>query len=199
VLLIAAVVALGWQNRRSELAQELAYDLQLKGGQAYLPQSLLDGVRDWWGTVVWNRRAGTIVLLGPEVDGEWLRRHDDLAGLSIVQIDIYGDRVDADAIRRLVELHPVSTLGTLWRTDTDAVAEALSTKGSLRKVFLNQSDLTDAGFRRLPLEQLEELGIDETYVTAEALDELHKCSHLEVLALNPTQLTESVVEDSSGA
>jgi hypothetical protein len=85
-------------------------------------------------------------------------------------------------------------LGTLWRNDTDAVAEAFSTKSTLRKVFLNQSDLTDAGFRRLPLQQLEELGIDETHVTAQALDELHKCSRLEVLALNPTQLTESVVE-----
>jgi len=194
VLLTAAAFTLQWQNGRNERALEVAYDLQLKGGQVYFPPSLIDCIQEIWNTGEWTWRTDTNVLLGDEIDGQWLRAHEFLADIEINRLSVYTDAQETDAILRLIEIHPLTVLSVSWRSEADAIADALATKSDLQLVTFSDSGLTDTGLGRLPLEQLQGIAVDGTNVTANGLDELRRCQQLEVITLDGNQFTAPVAE-----
>jgi hypothetical protein len=192
--LLAAVVTLEWTNRRNERASELIFDLQTNGGTVYMPPTMLDNARNVWASGTWAWPSDTTVMLGDDIDSDWVRRHEYLAALNVTRLDVYHDKVDTATLQRILEIHPINTLSTLWRTDTDTLAKLLASEDTLRNVYLNNSDLTDVGFQALPLEQIEMLDVEQTQVTAEGLCELHRCGRLETLSLSGNQFTEPVAE-----
>jgi hypothetical protein len=185
-------------NMQKARAHELASDLQLKGGTVDFPPSLGDCIRSYWVDGQWRWHSDTTVRLGDEIDGAWIRSHDDLADLNVTRLDIYANKIETAAVQRLIALHPLKSFSVLWRTSTDELAESLTTERELRTAFFNQSDLTDAGFRRLPLEQLLMLGIDSTEVTADGLGELRRCRQLEILSISEYQFDKDIAQTRAG-
>jgi hypothetical protein len=76
----------------------------------------------------------------------------------------------------------------------DEVAAALGTKRQLWLLHLGESDLSDAGFRRLPLENLRELDVAGSNVTPGALADLSRCRQLTGLTIDGHQFTAEFAE-----
>lgn len=179
-------------------AYEVALELQHMGGHVYFPPSLRDVIREYWRSGRFSWHPETTVLLGNEIDGEWLRNHRYLEDVSVSRLDFSSDNVDAAAIATLIDIHSINSIGCIGTTGTDAIAEALATESMLRAVYFYDSDLTDAGFRRLPLEQLEMLEISDTLVTGSELNALRQCERLETLSISRIQFTEEVARTLAG-
>jgi len=175
---------------RQQRAEELARAIEDNGGRVRCPTSIRDAVQILWETGQWRRDAATVVVLGSEFDSEWIRRHAYLADLEITDLHIVANRIETATIARLIQIHPIAALASNHRTASDELAAALAAETELKRVSFLTSDLTDAGLRRLPLEQLLLVGVDQTQVTAAGLSQLTRCHGLQSVSLNGNQLTE---------
>lgn len=162
--------------RRQRRAQWLVSEIEAVGALA-VPESFLQKL--------WNGRwretdLGLSVNLA-EVDGKWLREHDYLSGLPIRHLELSGSSLNAADVVRLIEEHSIETLTVQDLDDADAVARALRSCSKLYGVKFHSADLTDNGFRALPLERLNRLGFKQTEVTPAGISELERCEQLDLL------------------
>jgi hypothetical protein len=95
-------------------------------------------------------------------------------------------------VARLVDKHPIQTLQAHGVAQSDLIAKALSTSTSLQVANFSYADLTDGGFRMLPLELLEGVSVAESAVTSNGLEELRRCRQLNWAELDGQQFDESV-------
>lgn len=190
LFLLPVVVLVGLARLRQERAQHLAIEIRAKGGQAFLPPSVFENVRSWWSDDFWQNSDTFVALQSAELDGVWLRNHDFLADLSISNLQVFG--VDPSDVALLVEVHAVKRFSAPMYEGVDSLVPVLAAETELAELKLSSSDLTDSGFRALPLEQLQSLDIEGAKVTPEGLDELRRCRQLEWLTLDGIQFDEAV-------
>src|SRR5262245_29146208 len=110
---------------RGERAKEIALEIQKIGGQVFFPPDGFRSLRRVWNGDSWDTRIDTDVILSKEIDARWLREHDDLAGLRIDRLDMFPNSIDADAVKRLLDAHSIRSMGVVFMSDVDAVAERL--------------------------------------------------------------------------
>jgi hypothetical protein len=187
--------------RRHRRTQWLVSEVTAVGGSIHLPDSLLQQL--WEGR--WsNLNQDLSVSLGgsklgdqwdrlpPDVDGKWLRDLDDLAGLRITNLMIGGTPLPGADVARLIERHPIDNFNAWELKGADDAARALRDSPTVSKVSLQNSDLTDAGFRLLPLEQLTGLEISRAPLTADGLQDLKRCTRLRSLWIDASQADSAI-------
>lgn len=133
-------------------------------------------------------------LTGDTIDGEWLKQRDDLTAVHVETLSIYKSRLTGPDVARLVRKHPIHTLVAHNVTEADAIADALSTGRPLSVLRLCGSDLTDVGFRRLPLERLTGVGVPGSAVTSTALLDFRRCTRLQHAELDGRQFDDAVAD-----
>jgi len=179
---------------RHARAQGLASEIQSKGGQVYADTTLFELVQRWCAGYPVNWKAGRMVtLFDARLDSAWLREHDDLADLQIAYLYFRRSTVTTEDAVRLIARHPLQTYAARGQRDADTIAAALGQCSQLTHLELQESDLTDAGLRRLPLEQLQGLWVDGTLVTAAGLNELSRCRKLTDVSIDGHPLDERAV------
>lgn len=182
--------------RRHRRTEWLVSEITAVGGSVHVPDSLL---QQFWEGRWSNLNQDLYVSLGgsklgdqwerlpPDVDGQWLRNLDDFAGLRITDLLIGGTPLPGADVARLIERHPVENFNAWELKGADDAARALGDCKTVTKVCLQNSDLTDAGLRRLPLEQLTSLEISRAPVTAAGLQDLKRCKQLRSLWIDVDQ------------
>jgi len=194
-IMVGVSALLIWRGyARHVRAQDLAHEIQLKGGQVYADTTLMELVQRWWAGYPVNWKAGRMVtLFDVRMDSAWLREHDDLADLQIAYLYFGRSTVTTEDAVRIIDRNPLQTYSARGQQDADAIAAALTDKSGLTIVELPDSDLTDDGLKRLPLEQLEGLFVERTRVTPTGLAGLRRCKRLTEISIDGHQIDESVV------
>ena len=197
VLLSACVAGfLAWREyQRRVRVDNLVWEVGLYGGEVYLAPTPLDQLQKWRSGTPVTWRSGAMVALydGTHLDTAWLQDHNYLEDLSIAFLVVDDEAVSEQDALILIDRHPLEVFYGFAQPNADEVAAALAKKSQLHSVNLTDSELTDAGFRKLPLERLVMLDVDNTDVTASALGELHRCQKLQFVSIDGEQLDESVV------
>lgn len=209
VLLIAIAGWRSWKTRR------LRTEIYAAGGWVTLPRPLTQKVRGWWlgrslndQTIVWLDRndipgilrfaegvnSSTLKQTTQTIDSAWLRDHGYLDELKINHLYVSSPKIAGTDIARLISGDPLEVLRAQQITEADVVAGSLSSAQQLASVDLENSDLTDQGLRRLPLEQLTFLNVAQTNVTALGLRDLAGCRRLMQLAIDGRQFDPSIAE-----
>ena len=196
--LLAAAVLAGiavWRDhQQQQRAEAVAHATQQKGGQVFSDTTLVEKVHRWCAGYPVNWKAGRMVtLFDAKLDSAWLQEHDDLADLQIAYLHLGRSTVSTNDALRLIARQPLQNYSARGQRDADTVAAALAGKSRLTVVELAETDLTDAGLRRLPLEQLEALFIEGTLVTTSGLSELRRCRVLTNVSIDAHQFDETVV------
>lgn len=124
----------------------------------------------------------------PAVDAAWLQAHHYLAGLRVTSLMLGELPVTRTEYSQLFTQHPIEDLTYTGVEGADEVATALNRCQRLRRVEFSRSDLSDEGFRALPLEELTELGIAYTELTPVGLNDFKRCRQLTSLSLDGKQL-----------
>ena len=183
--------------RRQRHVQWLVSEIDAVGGHVRLPEPLLE--QAWagrWSTLTHGAAVGMggskfgaeLERLPPDVDGAWLDAHNNLAGLRVTNLMIGGTKWTGADITGLVEQHPIDNFNAWGLQGADDAAHALENCATVRSVSLASSDLTDEGFRALPLEQLTRIEILRAqHLTSAGLRELRRCDQLEFLAIDDKQ------------
>ena len=134
-----------------------------------------------------------VTLSDASLDSAWLHERDDLTDLQIAYLHLGRSTVSTDDALRLIARHPLQTYSARGQQEADSIVAALAGKSRLTAVELAESDLTDAGLRRLPLEQLEALFVDGTLVTTSGLSEVRRCRVLTQVSIDAHQFDQTVV------
>jgi hypothetical protein len=150
-------------------------------------------VASWQGQVALYQETN-VVLKGESFDDEWLQDHNDLAALEIDWLKIDSCPLTAAGLNGLVSRHPIGHFSVENVKNCDAIAALLSGKQSLWCASFDGTDLSDAGFRRLPLERLAVVSVQGTRVTPSGLSELKRCRRLVQIWLDGRQFDDSVAE-----
>lgn len=192
VLLLAVAVAWAAEMyRRHRHIENLKKEIRNAGGHVLLETPY---VQKWFAS--WRKQLfynQTLVFLnGSAFDNEWLRRHDDLSALTINQFVVGESPLSGSEVGRIVGRHPIDHLSIHGVRDSDAIAKSVSTDSLLRIVNLSGSDLSDNGFRMLPLETLVVIDVSNSDVTSDGLQELSRCRQLNALWLDGRQFDASV-------
>jgi hypothetical protein len=133
-------------------------------------------------------------LYTADITGEWLQKHDDLSGLKITDLTLAETALTDAGLARLIAAHPLEVV--VLRAE-DVGEETVAALADCRKLFMLEvraSPLDDKQFARLPLDQLEELRVDDTHVTAAGLQELRRAGKLVVLTLDGRQFEDAAAE-----
>jgi hypothetical protein len=196
--MVAAII--GWRDyKRYERTQELTHEIQLKGGQVFPGPTLIDNLRLWWNGGVPDWEGGPMItLFDAQLDSEWLRQRDDLESIPIAYLYLGRSTVSTKDAVRLIARHPLQTYSARGQQEADAVAAALTHSARLSAVDLEESDLTDSGLQRLPLERLEALYVAGSLVTTAGLADLSRCRNLIHISIDGQQLDETVVATLAG-
>lgn len=196
VLIPLAVVAIVYAvefNRRHEEVQRLVNEIKNSGGEVYMKSPLyyrlFARMRDHL-----TFPETMVFLQGDRIDDEWLRQRDDLAVLDIDILSVAQSPLSGRELARLVQKHSLKQLTTSFLADSDLVAVALSDSKSLRCAGFGDSDLTDAGLRTLPLENLNVVDVGNSAVTPDGLQELNRCRQLNALWLDGRQFDDSIAD-----
>lgn len=195
LLIVVGIAAVLWtmraQRREAEL-KELQASVYRAGGQVVPDWSVWRRASAWW--------QGQQVTLGTEVifrQGRSRRQRPvlgDLRGLDIACLYVLNGGLTGDELERLVPAHPIQLLRLMNVTGADAVAHKLRESRTLRIAAFDDSDLTDAGLRELPLERIESLYVNGTDVSVAGLHELKRAEKLWCLVLDGRQFNNESVE-----
>lgn len=184
--------------RRDLRAERLAAEIKEAGGTVSRAAPVWE--RLWWRVrnsehahFMRSRMNGdeTIVRLPKTLKEHWLESRDYLDALSITELEIISTPESAE-IPLLVARHPLKSLTVSYSRGVDNIAAALSDKRMVRRFAAFGSDLSDAGLKHLPLEQIEDLQIAKTRVTATGLLELHRAKQLHAIMLDGQQIDADV-------
>lgn len=186
-VLVATLLLLIVNVERQQLrVAELKRDIERAGGTVNLADpiyiqlwKMLRGAR--------SSRVTHLRLEGPAFDSRWLREHECLNDLKVSHLDIIGTQLDGSDLSRLATVHPLQWLRGQNVHNADAVARAFSNYQSVFGLDLPDSDLTDAGFRELPLARLSSLDVSGSHVSLDALKQLRNCRHLSALNIDGRQ------------
>lgn len=191
-LLVALLIARAYE--RQHRIERLDAALMNAGGEMILPLPIWEYAwQRWWvGQSVVNWTG--VSFDKSTIDGAWLRAHDNLRDVSINSLVIYDNGLTGPEVAELVSAHPLGQFMAWSVPNMDAVAAALGRVPTLNVLDVAQSDLTDEGFRQLPLEHLNSLDVDGTRVTSSGLRELRRCAKLRSLQLGGKQLDAEVVD-----
>lgn len=143
---------------------------------------------------IWRRLRGqldgpgTRIKLPTTIDRQWLESRDYLADVPINFLELHDGARTGPLLAPLVTRHPIVFMMAPGATDTDQLATALCEDSELAFLELPRSDLSDAGLRQLPLEQIDTLDISDTRVTAEGLQALQRARCLTFLTLGAGQI-----------
>lgn len=135
----------------------------------------------------------TGVYLRRDTTPDWIKSHDYLADLTITTCSVDRGAKLGSALAGLVRRHPLEQLTAKGADGADQVAAALAEKTGLKFLNLGDSDLTDAGFALLPLENLISLEIRGTSVTRQGLHRLSQAKQLDRLTLDGRQIGPEVI------
>ncbi|MFO1095540.1 MAG: hypothetical protein U0992_19895 [Planctomycetaceae bacterium] len=186
-VLVATLLLLILNVERQQLhVAELKRDIERAGGTVTLADPIY--VQLWqklrggrFGSVTYVR------LEGPAFNSQWLQEHDDLNDIKVNHLDLIGTQLDGSDISRLAKVQPLQWLRGQNVRNADAVARAFSNRESAFGLELPDSDLSDAGFRELPLEQLVSLDVSGSQVSLDAMKQLRNCRHLSGLIVDGRQ------------
>lgn len=186
LLLLVFCIPAAVAHRRSVRVKEVTADIRSHGGSFVAGGSTYETIRR---RILGDRfpMARSIGLWGAYFDKAWLKQNDYLSGLGIEGIGASDCPLNGADFARIIDGNPIRGVRLQGIQDADRVAVALARSGSSEEVALHWSDLTDTGFRRLPLEKIRDLSIDGTTVTPRGLEELRRCEKLECLTLDGKQ------------
>lgn len=194
VLFVSAAVWILEFGQRRMRVNSLIAEITASGGIVSIRAPLWQQyVASWRGQVVLTPMTH-VVLRGQAFDDRWLREHDDLAALEIDFLMIDNCPMTAAGLSGVVSRHPIEFFWVENVQDCDAVAALLAGKRSLVCVSFDGTDLSDAGFRQLPLEELAVVSVQGTRVTPTGLQELKRCRRLGQLWLDGRQFDDRVAE-----
>lgn len=183
LMCVVVVIAVDADRRRRRV-QWLVAEVNGAGGGATLPPPLIR-----WGELrrvgAWNVRHlrselddEVSVRFAATMDEDWLRDHDDLAGLEISYLGLANWSGPAAHLTTFMRVHPIESVYAEGAQGADDIALALLDSATLRIARFSYSSLTDAGFHSLPLEQLERIEISGTHVSPQGVSELRRCREL---------------------
>jgi hypothetical protein len=193
---VASVVLTIRAKEREKRLNELTTAVQKAGGEIHPDWPAWRYAWEWWqGQGV---RLGTEVIFRRDSSRRARGELGDLRGLDISCLYVLNGALTGDEVARLVPVHPIELLRLVNVAGTDAVAHELRDSTTLRLTSFDDSDLSDAGLRELPLERIETLFVNGTEVTITGLQELRRAENLWGLVLDGGQFNDgalAVVKD----
>jgi hypothetical protein len=193
VLLVIAVLVTGMFLeivRRNESRKRLVAEIKAAGGPVDLGSPPLDRLIRRLRHAPYN--GTSVTLVGPTFDGKWLQERDNLAGLDIDNLILQDSPLSDAELAALLDEHPITYLwAENFSLNTQGVA-ALARNKTLRLLYVPGSDLEDTGFAALPLEQLTEIHVANTRVTAKGLLAVKRCRQLDSVFLDGKQFDREV-------
>ncbi|MBL8848576.1 MAG: hypothetical protein JNG89_02790 [Planctomycetaceae bacterium] len=195
-LIVSSAITAVWTIefiRQRQAVLNLAAEVTNAGGSVQLKATLFQRLYARWRNYLAYRDTH-VSLTGDMIDGEWLLQHDDLEPLSVDVLLVKDSRLRGPEVARLIERHPIHHLSVENVPDCDAIAQALSASTTLQIASFDDSDLTDAGLRLLPLEDLYVIAVADSQVTPQGLQALARCRELTQIWLDGRQFDESVVD-----
>jgi hypothetical protein len=137
-------------------------------------------------------------LYTADITGDWLHGLDSFSGLQITDLTLAETALTDADLAQLIAAHPLEVVELRAEKVGDEAVAALAGSPKLFMLQIRESPLNDGQFVRLPLEQLEELRIDDTAVTPTGLQELRRAGRLVRLTIDGRQLDESAARILSG-
>jgi hypothetical protein len=192
-LAVMAVVCTAEFIRQRHEFLSLAAEIRDAGGAIYAGSPLYERLIARWSNS-FPLDETMVGLDGDRIDGDWLRRHDNLNGLTIEVLYVGDCPLSGPEVALLIEQHPITFLSVGSIPNSDVIARALGTSKSLQGALFWDSDLTNSGFCLLPLEILERVDVPGTAVTSKGLKELRRCRKLEEIPIDGRQFDESVAK-----
>lgn len=182
------------QLRRPQNQADLIEQIKAAGGfvSTEPPPSLQERIDSYRSGSGWQTGYTAVGLYGHDVTGDWLNAHDGLSPLDITDLKLSETSLTGDELARFIREHPLQMLQLREQPLSDAAVDALASRRDLVILELRDCPLTDAQLARLPLEQLQELRVDGTQVTAGGLSVLRRAGRLTVATLDGRQLDEQV-------
>lgn len=196
VLAPLAVVAVVWAyefDQRNQEVQRLVNEITNAGGYVMLETPLWRKYLARWRGHLFYRWTW-VCIHGTAIDDEWLRERDYLTAFNIDFLAIGDCSVTVEGVAGLIERHSIEDIIVPNFHDCDAIAASLGAEKSLCGVSFSDTDLSDAGFRQLPLEQLTVISVEGTRVTPRGLLELKRCRRLSRVSLDGRQFDDAVAE-----
>ena len=195
LLLLLGVVSVGLTIRakeREKRLKEVTTAVQNAGGVVHPDWPAWRYAWEWWqGQGV---RLGTEVIFRREPSRRARGELGDLRGLNIACLYVLNGGLTGEEVARVVPAHPIELLRLVNVSGTDAVAHELRNSTTLRLTSFDDSDLSDAGLRELPLERIETLFVNGTEVTITGLRELRRAENLWCVVLDGSQFHDESVE-----
>lgn len=127
-------------------------------------------------------------LRGTAFDNEWVRKHHYLTSLQIKSLNLTRSSVSGPDLARLIQSHPLESLYVDGLDLSADVAGAITAQPRLRFLHARGAEFSDESLSQLPLEQFEQLYVEQTQVTPGGLQELRRCTQLVGLGLDGKQL-----------
>jgi hypothetical protein len=158
------------------------------------PASLQERISAYRQGVEWEQGYTSVRLYTSDVTGDWLHEHDDLSTLNITDLTLAETALTDADLAQLIAAHPLQVVEMRDEDIGEQTVDALAGSGKLFMLTVRESPLDDGQFARLPLEQLEELRIDDTSVTSAGLQELRRAGKLAMLTLDGRQLDDGVTQ-----
>lgn len=194
ILGLSAVLVAGSSFQQQRRVKGLESALIDAGCDVNLRQPVWEVLWQRWWTGPSFPNWTSVCFDNREVDGAWLRSHDNLRDIDLDALLIHDSSFTGDDVAALAVEHPLEQFSAWSVPNMDSVAAALGGVSTLRVLDVCDSDLTDDGFRQLPLEQLNAIDIHGTQVTAAGLLELRRCQELRSLTLDGRQFDADVLE-----
>lgn len=186
---VFVLIVLG-RVRRSQQQTDLMQEIKTAGGFVTHepPPSLQERIAAYRQGARLEQNYTAVSLYLDDITGDWLQTHDDLSELQITDLTLAETALTDADLARLVSAHPLEFVNFRAEHVGDATIAALAGRQKLRLLQIRQSPLTDEQFARLPLEELEELRIDETGITPAGLQALRRAQRLVLLIVDGHQL-----------
>lgn len=141
------------------------------------------------GRKMYRETDGAIVRLeGAAFSNQWVRDRQYLRELPISTLCLHNSDISGADLALLVSAHPLRELYAAEVEISPAVLDGILQQQRLKHLHLRGSGLKDEQFVRLPLEQLEQLFVEQTQVTSAGLRDLRRCGVLGCLGLDGRQL-----------
>lgn len=143
------------------------------------------------GIRMYRSTDGAIVRLDGNVfDNVWIRDHDYLKALPISTLTLNKANISGTDLAQLVGSHPLRELYAAEVEVSPEVLEGILQQQRLKLLHLRGCKFEDQQFVRLPLEQMEQIYIEQTQVTPQGLQDLQRCSRLSYLGIDGHQLND---------
>lgn len=191
-LLLTLLASVAFWMRQLEI-ERLAGEIELAGGDVVLQTPVLERLKRW---IQGGDSQGTFVILrGTQFDDGWIRSHSHLRPLSVVNLILEDATALSDScLAELIDQHDLKTFTVRGANANDEAAAALGRKSRLTIALIQRTQLTDSGLSLLTLENIEQLQLTYTEVTASGLEALTRCEQLENINLDGRQLSDESIE-----